>query len=65
MDRIVSASEEQVYLVKQISACVERINNILNSSSMASEDSIIYGRELAEQAQTLRKLVSGFNFRDK
>lgn len=65
MDRIVSASEEQVYVVKQISACVERINNILNSSSIASEDSIIYGRELAEQAQTLRKLVSGFNFRDK
>ena len=65
MDRIVSASEEQVYTIKQISACVDRINSIINSSSMASEDSIIYGRELAEQAQILRKLVSGFNFRDK
>lgn len=65
MDRIVNASEEQVFTIKQISACVERINSIINSSSMASEDSIIYGRELAEQAQILRKLVSGFNLREK
>lgn len=65
MDRIVIASEDQVAIVKQISSCVDRINSIINSSSMASEDSIIYGRELAEQAQILKKLVSDFNFRDK
>ncbi len=65
MDRIVSASEEQVYTIKQVSACVERINSIINSSSIASEDSIIYGRELAEQAQILKKLLSSFNLREK
>lgn len=65
MDKILNASEEQMFTVKQISACVERINTIINSSSMASEDSVIYGRELAEQAQILRTLVSGFNFREK
>ena len=64
MDRIVNASEEQVYTIKQVTACVERINSIINSSSIASEDSIIYGRELAEQAQVLKKLISGFNLRE-
>ena len=65
MDRIVSASEEQVYTIKQVSACVERINSIINSSSAASEDSMIYGRELAEQAKTLKKLIASFNLREK
>ncbi len=65
LDKIVNANEEQMSTLKQISACVERINNIINSSSMASEDSVIYGRELAEQAQILRTLVSEFNFREK
>ncbi len=64
MDRIVSASEEQVYTIKQISACVERINSIINSSSIASEDSIVYGRELSEQAQVLKKLISSFKLRE-
>ncbi len=64
MDRIVNASEEQVYTIKQVSACVERINSIINSSSIASEDSIIYGRELAEHARVLKKLISSFNLRE-
>ncbi len=64
MDRIVSGSEEQVYTIKQISACVDRINSIINSSSIASEDSIVYGRELSEQAKVLKKLISSFKLRE-
>ncbi len=64
MDRIVNASEEQVCTIKQISACVERINSIINSNSIASEDSVVYGRELSEQARILKKLISSFKLRE-
>ncbi len=65
MDKIVRESESQLQTMKQVSACVEQISSIIRSNTAVSEDSIVSGRELSEQAQLLKELVSNFNLRVK
>lgn len=65
MDKIAQASEIQVQTIKQISACVEQISTIIRSNTAVSEENIVSGRELSEQAQNLKELVSGFTLRIK
>lgn len=63
MERIAQAGDTQAQIVRQISACVDQISSAVQSNSAVSEDSMISGRELSEQAQLLKELVSGFNLR--
>ena len=63
MERIAQAGETQAQIVRQITACVEQITSAVRNNSIVSEDSMVSGRELSEQAQLLKELVSGFNLR--
>ncbi len=65
MDKIAQASESQVQTIKQISACVDQISSIIKSNTAISEESMISGRELSEQAQRLRELIASFTLRMK
>lgn len=65
MDKIAQASETQVQTIKQISGCVEQISSIIRSNTAVSEENIVSGRELSEQAQRLKELVGGFTLRIK
>lgn len=63
MERIAQAGESQAQTIRQITACVEQISSAVRNNSIVSEDSMVSGRELSEQAQLLKELVSSFNLR--
>lgn len=65
MDKIVQESETQVQTIRQIAVCVDQISNIVRNNTTVSEDSMVSGRQLSEQAQILKNLVSDFNLRLK
>jgi len=63
MERIAQAGETQAQTIRQITSSVEQISSAVRSNSIVSEDSMVSGRELSEQAQLLKELVSSFNLR--
>ena len=64
MSAIATASTQQLEAVAQIQESMDSLSDVIQENSAASEESATIGEELAEQAESLRKLIGHFKLDD-
>ena len=60
MDEIAAASVEQSEMIVQVENGIREISRVVQTNSVAAEDSASVSKELSGQARTLNSLISRF-----
>lgn len=63
LDQISGVTQNQAASIQQITKSMEQISSVIQTNSATAEESAAASEELSDQAETMKKLLAGFQFR--